>query len=386
MKILYVATISSTINAFLVPHIKTLLSEGYQVDIACHFTDQNKQDFVELGCTVFDVPFERSPFNRLNLEAYKQMDSILSMGQYDIIHTHTPVASAIVRFVSRKYKDTMVFYTAHGFHFFKGAPLFNWLVYFPTEFILSWFTDLIITINSEDFDRVNKYFKRRSNDIVYVKGVGIDLSKFTPLNQEEKAKLRRLNDINPTVPVLIYVGELSYRKNQAFLLDVIAMLTPETELLLLLVGDGSEHESLKQRAIELGLEANVRFLGHRYDVPKLFGLSDICVSSSRQEGLAVNLMEAMATRLPLVVTDVRGNRDLVEQNVNGNVVAEHDVQGFASQIKDLINNREKAVKMSREGRRMVEELDIHSINQTLLQLYKEREVIPTPDVSLLKNK
>lgn len=379
MKILYVATISGTINAFLIPHIKTLVMAGHQVDVACNQSDQLDVELMELGSQLFEISFERSPFNRNNWNAYKQIDQVLADGHYDIVHTHTPVASAIVRLASRKYEDTQVFYTAHGYHIFKGAPLKNWLIYFPTEYILSRWTDLTITINSEDFALANRFFKTKSNKIVQVDGVGINVDRFVPLEKEEKLRLRRLHGFDKELPLLMYVGELSFRKNQAFLIDVIASLVPETKLLLLLVGGGPLEEDLKQRAIDFGIQDYVRFMGRRDDVPDLFGMSDICVSSSRQEGLAVNLMEAMGAALPLVVTDVRGNRDLVRQGENGYIVPEHDTELFASHIKELIDQPTKRVAMGRAGRQFVETLDIHSINQVLLELYQASDRDQAPD-------
>lgn len=373
MKVLYVTTISATVNAFLVPHIQTLIQAGYQVDVACNLDSPLDDSLISLGCKVYNIPFQRNPLNTENIQAYKDLDLLIQDQAYDIVHTHTPVASAIVRLVTRKYPQVKVVYTAHGYHFFTGAPLINWVVYFTMEYLLARWTDLTITINSEDYKRAQKYFQSKNHQVVSVNGVGVDTDEFVPVTYEEKLRLRRLLGIEESPFVMTYVGELSFRKNQAFLLQVISELILEEDLLLLLVGDGPEREALESQAEQLGISNFVRFLGRRDDVPKLFAASDLSVSSSRQEGLAVNVMEAMATGLAVVVTDVRGNSDLIEDGENGYIVPEGDIEQFAARIRGLRNDPASLESMGRRSREIVESLNIESINQVILDLHQSLE-------------
>ena len=130
MKILYVATISDTINGFMIPHIEMLLDKGHDVDIACNVKEAMNSSLVERGCNVFDMEFQRSPIKKENYISYKELKKVIVEGEYDLVHTHTPIASAIVRLACKDISDVKVVYTAHGFHFFKGAPTLNWLLYF----------------------------------------------------------------------------------------------------------------------------------------------------------------------------------------------------------------------------------------------------------------
>src|SRR5690554_6012945 len=133
MKILYVTTISNTVNAFLIPHIRYLIEQGHQVDVAFQINQKVNPEIEELGCKVFNIEFNRSPFNWKNIYAYKRLKRLIKREQYQIVHTHTPVASACVRLACRRMSEIKVIYTAHGFHFYNGAPLGNWIIYYPIE-------------------------------------------------------------------------------------------------------------------------------------------------------------------------------------------------------------------------------------------------------------
>lgn len=176
MKILYVSTISDTVNRFLIPHIKMLRDKGHQVDVAFKIKEKPSDKLKEMNCSINELDFDRSIFKNNYSKLIKYLKKIVSEGSYDIVHTHTPIASAIVRFACREFDNVRVFYTAHGFHFYKGAPFKNWLIYYPIERYLSKFTDTIITINQEDYSRALNHFSAKN--IEYIPGVGLDLKKF----------------------------------------------------------------------------------------------------------------------------------------------------------------------------------------------------------------
>lgn len=156
-KVLFVATVVRLhINMFHKPFIRWFHEQGWQVDVAANNDYDNPNECVIPFCSHYYVmPFERSPFKRGNWAAYRQLKSLLDREHYDIIHCHTPMGSVIARLAagSARNKGTKVLYTAHGFHFYDGAPLVNWLVYYPIERILSRRTDLLITMNQEDYRR-----------------------------------------------------------------------------------------------------------------------------------------------------------------------------------------------------------------------------------------
>ena len=177
-KVLFVATVVKThINTFHLPFLKMFKEHGWEVHVAA------KNDFVDEQCIIpncdhhFDMEFVRGPFSQRNIAAYKQLKQIIETNHYDIIHCHTPVAGVLTRLAARTAKGTTVIYTAHGFHFYQGAPLINWLVYYPVERVCGKFTDKLITINQEDYHRANSWRLRNNGKIYYVPGIGVDLEE-----------------------------------------------------------------------------------------------------------------------------------------------------------------------------------------------------------------
>ncbi|PKC51596.1 UDP-Glycosyltransferase/glycogen phosphorylase, partial [Rhizophagus irregularis] len=276
---------------------------GYETHVCAKNDYDNKEDCVIPYCdNYYDFPFERSPFKFNNYKTYKKLKELIDSNEFDIIHCHTPVGGALTRLAAKdvRKKGTTVIYTAHGFHFYKGAPLINWFTYYLFEKLaLSW-TDGLITMNEEDYLSAKKMAKN-STMVFKVNGVGIDLEKFIPQTQDIKRQIRQEYGYKVDDFILIYAGELSYRKNQDLIIDAVSLLKNKIpNLKVLLAGAGPLSEHYKQKVIKLGIEENIEFLGYRMDVNKLMLLSDIAVSASRQEGLPVNIMEAMATGLPLV--------------------------------------------------------------------------------------
>jgi hypothetical protein len=161
MKFLFVTTISDTINAFLIPHIKLIVNMGHEVDIACHIVQDLDPDLRKLISNIYNISFTRTPFSINNIKVYKKVKSLVKDGDYDIIHTHTPISSAIIRLACKNFKKTKIIYSTHGFHFFRGSPIINWFLYFPIEWLLSKYTDVLITINHEDYNRALKYFRAK---------------------------------------------------------------------------------------------------------------------------------------------------------------------------------------------------------------------------------
>lgn len=370
MRILYVTTISNTVNAFLVPHIRMLINYGHQVDVAFNLVQEVHPELVRLGCKVHNVKFQRSVFKRENIAAYKEIKKIVRKEKYDLVHTHTPIASFLTRLACKNIPGLKIFYTAHGFHFFQGSPLKNWLLYYSAEKISANWTNVLITMNEEDYKNAKRIMNMKG-EVYKVNGVGIDLSKFYPQTKESKNKLRMEYGYTSDDFILIYVGELSYRKNQEFLIKSVNQLVHKIpNLKVLLVGDGPLKEDYKNLVINLGVQNHIEFLGYRTDVDKLMLLSDIAVSTSRQEGLPVNVMEAMATGLPLVVTDCRGNRDLVKNNENGFVLKLNDLNGFVTSVEKLYNSIELKRDFAKKNIDLVERYKLETVLSELENIYK----------------
>jgi len=364
-KILFVATIDQHIRHFHIPFLKWFKENNFEVHVA-----SNGQEVIPYVNKKFNVPFERSPMKLNNIKAYIQLKKIINENDYRLIHCHTPMGGIIARLASReaRRKGAKILYTAHGFHFYKGASLKNWLLYFPVEKWMSRYTDCLITINNEDYQIAKKNFGTKSIELV--QGVGINTEKFKPLNNSQKLSLRQEYGYDEKDLILIYVAELSYRKNQHFLIEVVNLLSKEIpHVKLILVGKGQLENEYKRFINRLNVADYIDLLGYRTDVDKLMRLADISVSSSRQEGLPVNIMEAMATGLPVVVTDCRGNRDLVFDGKNGFVINDYDKYNFAQKIKIINDDLEVRQSMSQEGISLIREFSLERILEVMGNIY-----------------
>ncbi|HEY0740170.1 MAG TPA: glycosyltransferase family 4 protein [Chryseosolibacter sp.] len=332
-RILYTATSDIHLRTFHFPYLHWLIQNGYEVHVAVE-----KRGDVDLSFChrVHFLPFKRSPFDPNNVKAFVGLKKIIRSVHFDIIHCHTPAVSVITRIaaIAARRKGTKVFYTAHGFHFYKGAPLKFWFIFYPLEKILSVVSDVIITINKEDFMLVKERFWNK--ETYQLKGIGVDTKKFKTLDRQARTHKRKQLDIPEDAFVVLYVAEFIDRKNHAFLLrNVSALKKRIPNLLILLAGRGELLNKSMELAATLRLTDEVRFLGWRNDVPDLAAVSDVGISTSKQEGLGLGLAEEMLCSVPVVATEDRGHREMIEHGVNGFMFAQEDDQSFISCITAL---------------------------------------------------
>lgn len=339
MKILYITTIGSTMN-FFKSFIKQLLDEGHTVHIATNeINSEVPMCYKEWGCTVYQIGTSRSPFNKGNLKAIKQIKELVSKEKYDIVHCHTPVAAMCTRLACCKARKngTKVFYTAHGFHFYKSAPIKNWLLYYPVEKICAHFTDVLITINKEDYLLAQKKMKAKS--VQYVPGVGIDLTRFQKL-QVDIAEKRQEIGVPADAILLLSVGELNENKNHETVIRAIADL----DVYYMIAGKGVLKERLQSIINEFDMSDRVKLLGYRNDVAELYQIADIYVLPSIREGLNVSVMEAMASGLPCVVSKIRGNIDLIDEN-GGALFDPYRIDECKATLRKVISDDRKKISV-----------------------------------------
>ena len=367
-RVLIVATVGRFFD-FLKNDINVLKDLGYEVHCATnlHMGENDSMDGFEI--IKHQVDFQRSPFSMSNLKAYKQISALLEEYEFDLIHCHTPVGGVVARLAARKLRKQglKVIYTAHGFHFFKGATIKNWLIFYPVEKLLSRYTDVLITINKEDFNIASKKFKAKQ--VTYIPGVGVDTKKFDS-NIFNKSKIRDSLGFDDNDCIMISVGELSARKNHKAIINALAKL-PKADLeriKYLIVGIGDLDEYLHNLCCELKLD-NVVFLGYRTDVAALYACSDIFVFPSLQEGLPVALMEAMASGLPVVCSRIRGNVDLIENNKGGYLVDPTNEDGYAEGISRIINYKNDKVAMGAVNIETMKRFDVSAINERIIEIY-----------------
>lgn len=369
MRILYVSTISNTINAFMIPHIKMLVNQGQNVDIACNIQREIDKGLVELGCRVHDISFSRSPLNKTNVKAYRDLKKLIIDEKYDLVHTHTPIASAITRLVCKNIKVTKVFYTAHGFHFHKGAPLKNWLIYYPLEKWLAKYTDTLITINKEDYDRAKSKFKAKS--VAYIPGVGLDIDKLTNVVVDKAGKRQELG-LPEDAFVILSVGELNKNKNHEIIIRAIAKLK-NPDIHYVICGKGPLESHLNKLAAELGVRENVHLLGFRRDIPEMCKASDVFAFPSLREGLGMAALEAMACGLPIITSDVHGIVDYSIDGKTGYICKPKDVDCFSKHIQSLFNDENKRSEIALNNIIAVKTYEINGITNKISSIYKSLE-------------
>ena len=338
-KVLFTATVDSHILHFHIPYLKWFKEQGYEVHVA---TNGNEE--IPYCDVKHKISFERNPIKLNNLKAIKQLKKVIQNEKFSIIHCHTPMGSVVTRIATRKARkkyNTKVIYTAHGFHFYKGAPILNWLIFYPIEKLLSYITDCIITINEEDYELAKEKFHAKDIRLVY--GVGVDENKFNfDMTTEQKHEIRSSFGLKDDDIVMIYVAELNENKNQIMLIEIMKEIKDTNKKLkLLLVGKGNLEETYKNKVKEYNLEEKVIFTGYRKDVPKLLKISDLCVATSKREGLPVNIIEAMICKLPVVATDCRGHRDLVKNGTNGYISDINSIAKFKENILKVINEKKQ---------------------------------------------
>lgn len=370
-KVLFVATVVKThIMEFHIPYLKMFKEMGWETAVAARNDYENPADCVIPYCdTYYNIPFERNPLKPGNLKAYKELKHIIDEGEYDIIHCHTPVGAMLTRLAAKqaRKKGTKVFYTAHGFHFYKGAPAINWILYYPVEKWLSRYTDVLITINKEDYERAKTF---KAGKVCYVPGVGIDLKKFNAgyVNKEQK---RKEIGVSADDFVLLSVGELIPRKNHEVViraLSVLKQLDKLNHIEYVICGRGSYEADLRKLAEGLDVADHVHFLGYRNDISEICNCADLFVFMSHQEGLPVALMEAMACGLPAVCSNIRGNTDLIEDGVTG-LLANNTPEEVAQSISKMKSDTALRNRVASAALQKIKQFDLSSVEDEMSKIY-----------------
>lgn len=375
-KVLMVATVSSMIGQFNMNNIQLLKQLGYEVHVACNFNDESvwtkerTESFIKelesKHIKWFQINFSRSAFDLFqHLKSLKEVNRLIKKFQYKFIHCHTPIAGAIVRLAAKK-ENIKVIYTAHGFHFYKGAPLKNWILYYPIEKILSQYTEILITINKEDYILSKK--KLLPKHSVYVPGVGIDTDKFIK-DETIRKRVRNRLGIRDNEIVLFSVGELSKRKNHKIIIEALNEL--DSTYKYYICGQGNQLSNLKAMVKKYTLEDRVKFLGYSTNVLEYYNMADIFVFPSLQEGLPVALMEAMACGLPIICSDIRGNSELVDINRGGFPVEINNNIKYKKYIRTLAHSNKLRLAMGRYNQKKIKQFTKSKINMNMTATYKK---------------
>ena len=310
-KVLFISN-HAGFSKFNTPYIKYLRDKNIVVHNASPGVEIDSADIQ------FDIPITRSPISVNNFRAFLMLFSICKNNRYDLIHCHTPTGGLLGRLIKIFFPKTRILYTAHGFHFFKNSSFLSWLIFFPVEYLLSYLTDCIVTINEEDYNLSIKYLKASEN--FKINGVGIDLHRFI-YSAPSRLMLRESLGIHNNDFVFIYVAQLIKRKNHEFIIDAYSNALLDSRVKFLFVGDGPLRSKLEKSVADLGLSDKIIFSGYVSNVEQYYSAADALVSVSNQEGFGINLVEGLACGLPFIASNVRGHRD-IHLLVNNNLLYE----------------------------------------------------------------
>lgn len=365
-KVLYVTTVSRTINAFLIPHINMLLDNGYEVHCACSIDKPVDKELQRRGVKIFEVPFSRNPLGIGNIKAFIKLEELQRINDYDIVHVHTPIAAIYGRLLKLNFPSLRIIYTAHGYHFLKGGSKLGWILYYPIEKIMAKFTDVTININKEDYEITKEKLKPKK--CYLLNGVGLDLDKYKKLSSKEIQEKRKEFGLKDKDFVVLMIAEINKNKNHIQLINAMDILKDKyPNIKVLCIGDGTLKESLEKQIILRNLQNNIFMLGYRLDVNKLINISDVGILLSRREGLPRNIMEFMACGRKVIATDIRGCRDLICDETIGTLVNVDDYESTAKAIEKYYILNDKSFEVSKEIRKY----DIESINSELLKIYED---------------
>lgn len=364
-KILIVSTVSRQFYLFEQGNIEVLKSLGYQVHAAANFSDANERLDV-LDIIRHPIAIERSPLSFKNIKAYKQLKKLMKYEKFDAVHCHSPVGGVLARLAAKSVGLSNIIYTAHGFHFYKGSPLFNWIIYYPIEKILSKYTDILITINQEDYNMAQRFNART---IKYIPGIGVDINKFK-LNKIDRDKKRKELGLPKDAFVILSVGELNRNKNHEIIIKALAEIK-DPNVIYIICGQGKRKSYLEKLITSLKLSDRIKLLGYRDDISNIYKIADLFAFPSYREGLSVALMEAMVVGLPVICSKIRGNIDLIDDKKGGYLIKPNDLNGFINSIIQLRRNSENRESFGFYNSKKVIRFGKEAVKNEMKKIYNE---------------
>lgn len=381
MKILYISNVGIKVNNFSYAAMKAAQNLGIEFHVAeswSGYDNPNDKEFDEerLGIKIHQIDFVRAPYDFRNIKAFRQTCDLIKREKIDIIHCNTPVGGLIGRLAGKKCGVKTVIYQSHGFHFYKRAPLKNWMIYYPIERLLAHLTDYLLTINEEDYTNACKFHLRKGGKIFTTLGVGLNTSRFSEC-KVDIVEYRKVLGLPKDAVVMITVGEIADRKNQAILFEAMRVLN-NPDLYLLVCGEGPLLEQYKKICNDYGISNNVLFLGRREDIPELCHASDIYVFPSKREGMGIAPMEGMACGLPLISSNVQGIKDYSKTGVTGYSLEYDDLSGLVEAIRALSDNKELRLKYGNYNKEFVKKYDSENCIAVYERIY--REILATKQV------
>lgn len=377
-KALIIAGTASMISQFNMLNIEVLQNKGYEVEIACDFFNGNnidenekrrfKEELTNKSIKIHQIDFTRNVLNIFgHIKALKQIEELRNKQYYDIVHCHMPISAFLTKlaFKKERKKGTKVIYTAHGFHFFKGAPLINWILYYPLEKISSRWLDTLILINKEDYDLAK--MKMHTKNIYLTPSIGVDIDRFSKCKINKEEMLSEWN-IPKDSFVLLSVGELIYKKNHRMIIEALNKLK-NNNIYLLIVGIGNKKEELINYINKCNLESNVKLLGYRKDIEKIYKTSDCLIHIPLREGLGMAPLEAMASNLPLITSNINGIKDYTKENISGCCVNPKSIDEISNAILKMYEDKDFRNTCSKNNIETVKFYGKNNVKKLLEEIY-----------------
>lgn len=353
----------------MIPHIKFLSENGYDISLACSNVGNRIDELRGLlnGITITEVRLKRSPMAIENFVGYKELKKLINENNFDIIWTNEPVMGVVTRLAAKKARKSgaKVVYIAHGFHFYKGAPLKNWLLFYPIEWLASFLTDLLITINIEDYNRSQNMHAKETK---YIHGIGINTGR---LNNTNKTDIRKELGLKDDAFLVLSVGELNKNKNQKVIIKALAEIS-DKDIHYILCGKGNQKDNLDKLAKKLNVHNQVHFLGYRKDIVDIYFGADVFVMPTYREGLGLAALEAMYCGLPVIGSSNRGLRDVVLHNKNGFLGNSNDYDFFAKSIKQLKENVNERKLFGEKGKEVSEHYIFENVKIEVRDIFVDK--------------
>lgn len=351
------------------PCLQVALDMGYDVWFGTNRDNPNDLE-CELPVKMYDSHTYRSLFNlKDNYIAYKNLMYVLKHNDIEVIHCNTPIGGIMGRLCGKRAGVKKVIYTAHGFHFYKGAPLINRTVFKWAEMLMAHWTDAIITMNREDYNSAKKFKLRNHGKVFYTPGVGINCATYKDVKVDRK-RIREAFGILDTDVVCISMGDLIPRKNYETALEAIGKCKNKN-IHYWICGQGPELSNLKELAKKQNIEERVHFLGFRTDIKELLKAADIFLFTTLQEGMPRSMMEAMASGLPCIASKIRGNVDLLEDGIGGYLVDVTDTISISKKLDNLVENPLLRTQMAKRNLERIRKFDIREVKEVIHNIYQE---------------
>ena len=369
-KILFISNIAKRVGSFSIASISAAKECGFDFIYAANWnaasSEQRQEDEKRFGIKLAHIDLVRAPYSIHNIRAYRQIIELIKNENIEYIHCNTPTGGLLGRLAGQKCKVKEVIYQVHGFHFYNGAPIHSWMIYYPIERWLSKKTDALITINKEDYERAKDFRLRNNGKVYYVPGVGMELEQYVVSEQTRKKKRKELG-LELGDVALISMGDLIKRKNYSVAIEAVAN-AHNKRLQYYICGQGPEERALKRLSAKLGISDQVHFLGYRTDVKDLLMAADIFLFTSMQEGLSRSLMEAMASGLPCIVSNIRGNVDLITDGKGGKLC--NSIESYTQAITSISNSESLRKQMSDYNIEAIKLFDISASQEKMVEIYR----------------